>query len=61
MKLFDETPTKEISDDELVEVLVAIGIVIKNLAKKIMIRSIIKGKFGGEKNECCCETKKDCK
>mgnify|MGYP001240641108 CR=1 FL=1 len=40
-----------ITDSELIEALIAISMVTKNLAKKVMMLSIKKEKRGGEKDE----------
>lgn len=53
-----------ITDSEVIEALVAISIVAKSLAKKVMMLSIKKDKVGGEKNErkgCRCQNSRMCK
>ena len=40
-----------ITDSEIIEALVAISIVTKSLAKKVMVQSMKNEKVGGEKNE----------
>ncbi len=53
-----------ITDSEIIEALVAISIVAKSLAKKVMVQSIKNEKVGGEKNEqkgCSCQNSKLCK
>ncbi|MFA7688755.1 MAG: hypothetical protein WCX96_01525 [Bacilli bacterium] len=50
--------------NELVEALMAISIVAKSLAKKVVMQSIKFGKTGGEndgKIRCSCKTKTNCK
>lgn len=53
-----------ITETELIEALMAISIVSKSLAKKVMMQSIKFGKTGGEKDgkiRCSCKTKANCK
>ena len=61
-----EQPEKEslITDNEVIEALVAISIVAKSLAKKVMMQSIKKERVGGENVEskgCRCQNSKMCK
>ncbi len=50
MRKQSESPPA-ITDSELIEALIAISMVAKNLAKKVMLLSIKKEKRGGEKDE----------
>lgn len=51
-----DKPDNEITYSELIEALIAISMVAKSLAKKVIILSMKKDKFGGEDGErkkCC--------
>lgn len=53
-----------ITDSEVIEALVAISIVAKSLAKKVMMQSIKNDKVGGENvetNGCRCQNSQMCK
>lgn len=47
----EKTTPATITDSELIETLIAISIVAKNLAKKVMLLSLKREKQGGEKDE----------